>query len=49
MNQDKDATNAFYGQPMASQQLLSGAVPAPPDAKVFLNAVQQAETSARVR
>ncbi|HZU22052.1 MAG TPA: lipid-binding SYLF domain-containing protein [Terriglobales bacterium] len=49
MSQDKEATDAFYGQPMASAQLLSGAVPAPPDAKMFLNAVQQAETTARAR
>jgi lipid-binding SYLF domain-containing protein len=49
MTQDKDAINAFYGQPETSQQLLSGAVQAPPDSKVFLNAVQQAETTARTR
>jgi len=49
MTQDKDATDAFYGQPMASQQILSGAVQAPPEAKGFLNAVQQAETVARTR
>lgn len=49
LNNDKDATQAFYGQPETNQQLLSGQVPAPPNSKVFLNAVQQAETSARVR
>lgn len=49
MTNDKDAAQAFYGQPETNQQLLSGQVPAPPDSKVFLNAVQQAETTARVR
>jgi lipid-binding SYLF domain-containing protein len=49
MTQDKDADNAFYGRSVDSQQLLAGQVPPPPDAKVFLNAVQQAETVARTR
>jgi lipid-binding SYLF domain-containing protein len=49
LTNDKSSTQAFYGQPMASQQILSGAVPAPADARVFLNAVQQAETSASTR
>ena len=47
MSPDKDATDAFYGQPMASQKILSGAVQPPPPAKGFLNAVQHAETLAR--
>jgi lipid-binding SYLF domain-containing protein len=49
LTKDKDATQAFYGKPETSQQLLSGNIPAPPDARVFLNAVQQAETVARTR
>ena len=43
---DKDATKAFYGQDTASQQILTGQVQAPPEARGFLNAVQRAQTVA---
>ncbi len=43
---DKDSTKAFYGQDMASQQILTGQVQAPPEARTFLNAVQRAQTVA---
>ena len=43
---DKDATKAFYGQDTASQQILTGQVQAPPEARGFLNAVQRAQTLA---
>src|SRR6185312_2646224 len=46
IRQDKDATQALYGQPMTSQQLLAGQTPAPPEARSFLNAVQRAHTVA---
>lgn len=47
IHQDKDAAKAFYGQDETSQQLLAGQVPAPPDAKTFLNAVAQARAVAQ--
>lgn len=47
MSEDKDTTKAFYGQPMTNKELLAGTTPAPPDSKVFLNAVSQAQTTAR--
>lgn len=47
IHQDKDAAKAFYGQDETSQQLLAGQVPAPPDAKTFLNAVAQARSVAQ--
>ena len=47
IHQDKDAARAFYGQDETSQQLLAGQVPAPPDARPFLNAVAQAHTVAQ--
>ena len=43
---DKDATQAFYGQDTASQQILTGQVQAPPEARSFLNAVQRAQNVA---
>jgi len=46
IRQDKDATQAFYGQDMASQQLLAGQVPPPTDARPFLDAVARAQTVA---
>ena len=46
IHSDKDATKAEYGQDETSQQLLAGQVPAPPDARPFLNAVQRAQTVA---
>jgi|SRR6185437_5653225 SH3 domain-containing YSC84-like protein 1 len=46
IRQDKDATQAFYGQDMTSQQLLAGQVPPPTDAKAFLDAVARAQTVA---
>ena len=47
IHQDKDSTQAYYGQSETSQQLLTGRVPAPPDARTFLNAVQRAQTVAQ--
>ena len=47
IHQDKDSTKAFYGQDMGSQQLLSGQVPPPPDARAFLNVVSRAQTVAQ--
>ncbi|MBV9144991.1 MAG: lipid-binding SYLF domain-containing protein [Acidobacteria bacterium] len=47
IHQDKDATTAFYGQDMTSPQVLGGNVPAPPDARPFLNAVARAQTVAQ--
>lgn len=49
LTQDKEAIDAFYGQPMTSKQLLAGTTPAPPEARQFLNAVQRAQTTARTR
>lgn len=49
IKQDADATKALYGQQMSSQQLLSGQVPPPPDARSFLNAVSRAQTVAQAR
>lgn len=46
IHQDKDATVAFYGQNTPSQQILGGQIPAPPEARPFLNAVQRAQTVA---
>src|SRR5690349_8860957 len=46
IHQDKDATKGFYGQDTASQQILTGQVQAPPEARTFLNAVQRAQTVA---
>ena len=46
IRQDKDATQALYGQAMTSQQLLAGQVPTPPEAKGFLNTVARAQTVA---
>ena len=46
IRQDKDATQALYGQPVTSQQLLAGQKPVPPEARGFLNAVQRAQTVA---
>src|SRR5437016_4034256 len=37
LKQDTDATKALYGQEMSTQQLLAGQVPAPPEARSFLN------------
>ena len=47
IHQDKDSVKAFYGQDETSQQLLAGQVPAPPDARTFLNAVARAQTVAQ--
>jgi lipid-binding SYLF domain-containing protein len=47
IHQDKDSDKAFYGQDETNQQLLAGQVPAPPEAKTFLNAVAQARTVAQ--
>jgi lipid-binding SYLF domain-containing protein len=49
IHSDKDSTQAYYGQSESSQQLLSGQVPAPPDARSFLNVVSRAQTVARNR
>jgi lipid-binding SYLF domain-containing protein len=46
LSEDKDATKAFYGKELTSKELLAGQVQAPPDAKVFLSAVEQAKTVA---
>ena len=46
IRQDKDATTAFYGQDMSSQQLLAGQVPPPPEARSFLNTVARTQTIA---
>jgi SH3 domain-containing YSC84-like protein 1 len=46
IRQDKDATVAFYGQDRPSEQILEGQIPAPPEARSFLNAVQRAQTVA---
>ena len=46
IRQDKDATQALYGQPLTTQQLLAGQTQAPPEARSFLNAVQRAQTVA---
>jgi len=39
IHQDDDATQAFYGQPEPMKAPLTGAVPAPPTAQLFLRAV----------
>lgn len=44
---DEDSTKAFYGRQISSQQLLAGSVPAPPEARDFLNTVARAQTVAR--
>ena len=49
IKQDADATKAFYGQNMTSQQLLAGQVPPPPDARNFLAAVSRAQSVAQTR
>jgi len=49
IKQDGDSTKAFYGQQMTSQQLLAGQVPAPPEARNFLNTVARAQTVAQGR
>jgi SH3 domain-containing YSC84-like protein 1 len=49
IKKDADATKAMYGQEMSSQQLLSGQVPAPPDARSFINAVARTQTIAQSR
>src|SRR3954469_11958005 len=49
IKQDNDATKAFYGQDMTNQQLLAGQVPAPPDARNFLNTVAHTQTVASSR
>ncbi|PYY17229.1 MAG: hypothetical protein DMG60_12355 [Acidobacteria bacterium] len=49
IRQDSDSTKAFYGQPMTSQQLLAGQVPAPPEARNFLTTVARAQTVAQGR
>jgi SH3 domain-containing YSC84-like protein 1 len=49
IKQDADATKAFYAQDMTSQQLLPGQVPAPPEARNFLNTVARAQTVAQSR
>jgi lipid-binding SYLF domain-containing protein len=46
IRQDKDATEALYGQPVASQQLLAGRMSPPPEAKSFLDTVARAQTVA---
>ena len=47
IEQDKDATKAFYGRDLTTQELLAGKVPPPPAARDFLNAVARAQTVAR--
>lgn len=47
IHQDKDSVKAFYGQDMSSKQILAGQVPAPPDAKTFIDAVAHAHTVAQ--
>lgn len=49
IKQDKDATKALYGQEESSQQLLSGQVQPPPDARNFINAVARTQTVASNR
>jgi SH3 domain-containing YSC84-like protein 1 len=44
---DEDSTKALYGKEVPSKQLLAGAVPAPPEARDFLNTVARAQTVAR--
>lgn len=44
---DEDSTKAFYGRQEDSKQLLAGTVPAPPEARDFLNTVARAQTVAR--
>jgi lipid-binding SYLF domain-containing protein len=46
IRQDKDATQALYGQPINSQQLLAGQTPPPPEAKSFLNTVARTQNVA---
>ena len=46
LSADDDANQGFYGKQVSSEQLLESKVPAPPDAKTFLNAVAQAKTTA---
>ncbi len=40
---DEDATQALYGQPITSQQLLAGQTPSPPEANSFLDTVARAQ------
>jgi lipid-binding SYLF domain-containing protein len=49
IRQDGDATKAFYGQSMTTQQLLAGQVPPPPEARSFLAAVSRAQNVAQTR
>ena len=49
LKQDTDATKALYGQEMSTQQLLAGQVPAPPEARSFLNTVARVQTVAQGR
>ena len=49
IKQDGDATKAFYGQDMTSQQLLAGHVPPPAGARSFLNTIAHAQTVAQSR
>ncbi len=39
IDQDKEATKALYGDNVSSRQVLTGAVPTPPSAKPFMQAV----------
>jgi SH3 domain-containing YSC84-like protein 1 len=46
---DKDSTVAFYGKDESHQAILTGKVPAPPQAAAFLNAVKGAKQQAKVQ
>jgi lipid-binding SYLF domain-containing protein len=44
---DAESIKAIYGRDLSTRAILTGKVPPPPAAKVFLNAVRRAETQAR--
>jgi lipid-binding SYLF domain-containing protein len=47
IRRDQDSTISFYGHDFSTRRILQGAVPAPPTAESFLNAVRDAKEQAR--
>lgn len=46
VERDKDSTLAFYGKPLTNNEILTGKVVAPPEARPFLAEVRKAKTVA---
>ena len=47
LTQDKDATKAFYGKPITSEEILAGRAQGTADGTIFLNAVAEANKPAQ--